>query len=180
MLFPEDPPASGRGASIKPELMASSIIPCPFYRRDSHQKDRGFTVLELLFVMGIIAILAVIAIPAYTGFIQKARETAVISYLGKIKRGEEIFRLTDPAGNYSGDFDQIETTGAIPPAAGGASRVAHDYNFSISAGVAVAPYWRVNANPVSGSAAVRWFYTDETGIIRYNTGAAAGPLSPPI
>lgn len=144
-------------------------------------QPRGFTFLELLFVMGIIGILAVIAIPAYTGFIQKARETAVISYLSKVKKAEEVFRVMDPAGLYTGDFDMLETTGGIPPSTGSSSRAVHDYTFTISAGVSFGqPYWRVNANPVNGSATVRWFYTDETGVIRYNTGATAGTGNPPI
>ncbi len=144
------------------------------------RRARGFTVVELLFVMGILGILAAIVIPMYTSFIQKARETAVITVLSKIKKAEEVHRLGDPSGLYAGDFQDLVSTGILSPAAGNAERDEHDYRFTLASGVAGGiPYWTVNANPVNGSATVRWFFVDETGVVRFETGAPATSASPP-
>lgn len=143
-------------------------------------RSRGFTVVELLFVMGILGILAFIAIPAYTNFIQKARETAVKTTLSKIKKAEEIHRLSDPSGLYTGNFQDLVATGILSPAAGTDTRDEHDYRFTLASGVTGGlPYWTVNANPVNGSTSVRWFFIDETGIARYEIGAPANSGSPP-
>ena len=124
---------------------------------------RGFTVVELLFVMGILGILAVIAIPAYTSFIQKARETAVVTTLSKIKRGQEA----------------LVATGVLSPAPGGATRDEHDYRFTLAAGVSGGvPHWTVNANPLDASASAKWFYIDDAGVARFETGAPANSGSP--
>lgn len=142
---------------------------------------RAFTVVELLFVMGILGILAVIVIPAYTSFIQKARETAVITVLSKIRKAEEVHRLGDPSGLYAGGFQDLVATGILSPAAGTATRDEHDYRFTLASGVAGGiPYWTVNANPLDGSTSVRWFFVDETGVVRYETGAPATSASPPV
>ncbi len=152
----------------------------PISSGDALSRARGFTVIELLFVLGILGILAIIAIPAYTSFIQKARETAVITMLSKIKKAEEVHRLGDPSGLYSGDFQDLVATGILSPAAGTATRDEHDYRFTLASGVAGGiPYWTVNANPLDGSASVRWFFVDETGVTRYETGAPATSASPP-
>lgn len=148
-------------------------------RRSSGQG--GFTVIELLFIMAIIGILAVIALPLYNRFIQKARETSVISYLAKVVRAEELHYLDSPTVSYSADFDELEATGMIEPSIGTSTRVEHDYNFSLNAGLAAGkPFWNVGANPVNGDTSARWFYADETGVIRFETGSAAGPASPQI
>ncbi|HAO94239.1 MAG TPA: hypothetical protein DCR11_10270 [Deltaproteobacteria bacterium] len=140
---------------------------------------RGFTVVELLFVMGILGILAVIAIPAYTSFIQKARETAVVTTLSKIKRGQEVYRLADSVGLYTGDFQALVATGVLSPAPGGATRDEHDYRFTLAAGVSGGvPYWTVNANPLDASASAKWFYIDDAGVARFETGAPANSGSP--
>lgn len=141
----------------------------------------GFTVLELLFVMFIVAILAVFAIPAYVGFIQKARETAVVSYLSKIKKAEEVHKLgLNSGGLYSNSFDILEDTGIVPPATGISSRVEHEYTFDLTAGVdgSSLPYWRATAAPLSSDASAKWFYIDDQGPVRYETGAAATASSP--
>ncbi|GMR05406.1 MAG: type IV pilin protein [Thermodesulfobacteriota bacterium] len=141
----------------------------------------GFTVLELLFIMAIIGILAAIAIPMYTRFIQKARETSVISYLSKVVRAEEMYYIDSPTVSYTGDFDELETTGMIAPSTGTATRVEHDYTFSITAGaVAGKPFWNVTADPVNGSLKARWFYADETGALRFETGGVANASSPQV
>lgn len=134
----------------------------------------GFTVIELLFVMGILFIISVIAIPAYVKFIQKARETAVVAYMDKVKKAEEMYRLQNPSNVYSGSFDELETTGLIAPANGAASRVEHEYTFSLTSGInGGEPYWAVNANPLSSNPAARWFYSDNAGAVRYKQGSAA-------
>jgi prepilin-type N-terminal cleavage/methylation domain-containing protein len=46
------------------------------YRKNSHS---GFTLVEVIVVLVILAILAAIAIPALTGYIQKAKDRALIS-----------------------------------------------------------------------------------------------------
>lgn len=149
--------------------------------RPAASGSRGYTLLEILVTVFIIAIVAAIAIPIYTKFIQKARETAVIAYLSKIKKAQVIHQLEDPVGNYSGDFDALEATGALPPSTGSASRIEHDYRIDLAAGAdAFGPFWNATAEPLSGSTSVRWFYTDKTGVIRAEVGATAGPASPPI
>lgn len=134
----------------------------------------GFTILELLFVMGILFIIAVIAIPAYVKFIQKARETSVVAYMNKVKKAEEMYRLQNPSNMYSGSFDELETTGLLAPANGAASRVEHEYTFFLTSGInGGEPYWVVNANPLSSNPAARWFYIDNAGAVRYKQGSAA-------
>jgi len=52
----------------------------PWFRRGraaSAQSDSGFTLIELMIVMAIIAILATIAVPSYTANVKHAREAVL-------------------------------------------------------------------------------------------------------
>ena len=45
------------------------------------KKNGGFTLVELIVVIAILAILAGVAVPAYSGYIEKAKDAAVITEL---------------------------------------------------------------------------------------------------
>jgi len=143
--------------------------------------DRGFTLLELLITLALVSIVAAIGIPVYTKFIQKARESSAVTYISKARKAQSVFR-TGAQDNYSGDFEELETTGIIPPGAGSPSRVVQDYSFDLTAGMNASgePYWNMTAAPTSAYKPSRWFYVDDTGVIRFEVDTAASAASPPL
>ena len=141
--------------------------------------DSGFTLVELLVVVAIVGVLVAVAVPSYISFIQRARETAVQAYMGKVRKAQEVYRFNDPAGIFSGSFDDLETTGFVEPDTGAASRLMNDYTLDLVAGVSSGePYWNILATPISSNPKAKYLYIDQTGIMRYAVGSPAGPGSP--
>jgi len=141
----------------------------------------GFTLLELIIVVAIVALLAAIALPAYNAFIQRAKETAVLSYLNNVKKAQETLRIEDAASLYADSFEDLETTGFVNDSTGAASRVEHGYQFTLAAGISSGEaFWNIIADPAYVNPKARHFYVDQTGVVRYAVGAPAGPGSPPI
>jgi prepilin-type N-terminal cleavage/methylation domain-containing protein len=62
-------------------------------------KQKGFTIVELLIVIVVIAILAAITIVAYNGIQDRANNTAVESDLANIAKKIETWKITN-SGNY--------------------------------------------------------------------------------
>jgi type IV pilus assembly protein PilE len=57
------------------------------------RKEEGFTLIEVMIVVGIVAILAAIALPSYTQYIQRARVTKAVSGLSDMRlRMERYFQ----------------------------------------------------------------------------------------
>ena len=74
------------------------------------KKNGGFTLVELIVVIAILAILAGVAIPAYSGYIEKAKDAAVITELDAIQTAAQAANAT------AGAVDTIEvdaSTGEI-------------------------------------------------------------------
>lgn len=55
--------------------------------------EKGFTIVELLIITVVIGILALIAIPQYTGYINKARVTLAIGALDTLRTTLELFHI---------------------------------------------------------------------------------------
>jgi prepilin-type N-terminal cleavage/methylation domain-containing protein len=66
--------------------------PLPTLRRLRSQ--RGFTLLELMFVVVILSVLATIAVASYSGYIRQARMQEAVSFLGAIRIRQELYFQT--------------------------------------------------------------------------------------
>jgi len=78
-------------------------------------KSEGFSLVELMIVVAIMAILAAIAIPSYLNFQMKARESEARTNLAAIKTCEE---------SYKAETDQYRTCAAYPAAVPSATSTA--------------------------------------------------------
>lgn len=54
------------------------------------KKQSGFTLIELMIVVAIVAILAAVAMPAYKGYVAKAKFSDVINSAGAVKTQVEL------------------------------------------------------------------------------------------
>jgi prepilin-type N-terminal cleavage/methylation domain-containing protein len=60
--------------------------------RNAARTRKGFSLMELMIVVVITGVLAAIAIPTFTGYIQKSRTSEAVQFLGVIKLRQEAFR----------------------------------------------------------------------------------------
>jgi type IV pilus assembly protein PilE len=58
----------------------------------SMKKNRGFTLIELMITIAIVAIIAAIAIPSYTDYVRKGRRSQAVSELGRLQMTLERWR----------------------------------------------------------------------------------------
>ncbi|MGA2038083.1 MAG: prepilin-type N-terminal cleavage/methylation domain-containing protein [Bryobacteraceae bacterium] len=137
-------------------------------------RQRGFSLIELLIVVSIILILITIAVPKFTHAQMFTREAAAIQAVKTIHTAEVQFQ--SQYGRYA-----VSLTELGPPASGAPNSSAADligsdlangekqgYKFTVSA---VAGGYTVNAVPVQyGSSGSRSFYSDQSMVVRENDG----------
>lgn len=76
------------------------------------KSNRGLTLIELLVVIVIIGILAAIAIPAYSGYLVRARRADAKTALEQFRASQEMFRAE--RGSYSTDLLQLVNSWGVP------------------------------------------------------------------
>jgi type IV pilus assembly protein PilE len=59
--------------------------------------QNGFTLIELMIVVGIVAIISAIAMPFYTDYIETSREATLINNIATMEAFQEDFRLRNGA-----------------------------------------------------------------------------------
>lgn len=143
------------------------------------KKHAGFTLIELMIVVAIIAIIAAIAIPNLLRSRMQSNESAAIGNLRTVTGAEVAFHAANSA--YAQAFADL--TGATPPFLDGNwAATKQGYDFTLGAAAAGGTQnFAANADPATpGTTGNRYFYTDASGVIRFNAAAAAGPADTPI
>lgn len=80
------------------------------------KQGKGITLIELLVVILIVGVLAAIAIPAYTGYMQRARRVDAKTALEQLRASQEMFRAE--RGGYSINIAQLRSTWGVPGVSG--------------------------------------------------------------
>lgn len=139
------------------------------------KRQHGFTLIEMMIVVGIIAILSAIAIPNLLRSRVQSNEAAAIQNIRTVIGAQTVFQTANQ--RFAADFAELTAgnpaflDGSWDPANGGYLYVlvGTDYSFTLN----------VNAKQY-GVTGNRGFYTDTSGVIRYAEMADADSASTPI
>ena len=63
------------------------------------KNNKGFTLVELIIVVAIIAVLSAVAVPQYIKYVEKSRVGVDESYISEVAHNLEIIGATDPKVN---------------------------------------------------------------------------------
>ena len=158
------------------------------------RKQTGFSLIELLIVVAIILIIAAIAIPSLIQSKMTANEASAVQTLRDINTAESMYSVQFGIG-FSQDLPSLGgTTGTassttallIPDPVAQTPNTKDGFSFTYVVTGNNGPNgtpsnYTVNANPITpGSTGRRWFYTDETFVIHFNTTSSATANDPPI
>ncbi|SHM06155.1 type IV pilus assembly protein PilE [Rhodanobacter sp. OK091] len=123
-------------------------------RYSGHQlRSAGFTLVELMIVVAIIAVLAAIALPTYTSYITKTRRTAAKGCLSEYANYMERYYTTNL--RYDQDTQTTPVQNSLTLAGldcATPQRTGNDYGYSFPSGAASVSTYTIQAVPISGSA----------------------------
>jgi len=78
--------------------------------------NKGITLMELLVVILIVGVLAAVAIPAYTGYIERARRSDAKTCLEQMRASQEMRRAEK--GSYSTSITELRNTWGVAGSCG--------------------------------------------------------------
>ena len=107
--------------------------------------SRGFTLVELVIVIAIVAILVTVALPAYQDYIIRANRGAAQSYLMDVAQKQQLY--FNDARTYAADTATLNVT--IP------ERVAASYAIAFNVQSGPPPTFTVTATPLAGTSQVK-------------------------
>jgi len=163
-------------------------------RKDNAMRSRqkGFSLIELLIVVAIILIIAAIAIPNFLASRMAANESSAVQETRAITTAQVVYNtqygigysvaLAD-LGDAGGQTATATNACLIDAVLAAGSKAGYTFLYLplLADGAGHFTTYSVNANPkVLGSTGRRFFYADQTAVIRQNYTAAAVAGDPAI
>lgn len=110
-----------------------------------HGRKRGFTLIELMIVVAIIAIVAAVALPSYFGSVRKSRRADAINLMSQVAQAQERWRGNNTT--FANDFGSAVLNVRAPasPASGVTTLNETYYTISVPAGTNTATAYTVRA-----------------------------------
>lgn len=110
------------------------------------KKLRGFTLIELMIAIAVIAILVSVAYPSYQDYLRKGRRAAAQSFMMEVANKQQQYLLD--ARQYALGAGAVTTLGLAAP-----KEVSSYYTITVDPAVATTPpTYNIVATPVAGSA----------------------------
>jgi|SRR5271168_1716337 len=158
------------------------------------KKQKGFSLIELLIVVAIILIIAAIAIPNLLRSRMAANEASAVGSLRSLNTAQVTYSTTYPNIGFAAAISSLGGTAASCTGAATstnsclvdsvlASGTKSGYTFlePASTGTPVVTYTFTGTPVTVGQTGQRMFFTDQSGVIRFDsTGAGATVASTPI
>lgn len=148
------------------------------------KNQKGFTLVEIMIVVAIIALLAAIAIPNLLRARHNANETASIGAMRTLSTAMESFRAAQTPPTYPANLAALSA--AVPPYVGatlagataaGTARQGYFYTYTLTNANA----YTLQGTPATvGTTGTRRFFVDQSGVIRANAAGAATVASPEV
>lgn len=142
----------------------------------------GFTLVEMMVVIAIISTLAAISIPVFLTSRINANEASAIASCKAISSACQSYYMNVDPHTYPAQLDDLVAPASDPPYIDtvlAVNRQKQGYRFTYSLNNSES--FSLNADPMTvGRTGNRYFFVDETGIIRANTGGSADATSTPI
>lgn len=133
---------------------------------------KGFTLVEIMIVVSLVIILVLLAAPGILRSRVIANEGTAIGNLKAINNACQLYHMNN--NKYPDSLSELSVTS--PPYLDSVLASGEKQSYGFVYALSSDDSFTVNANPLSsGLLKGRYFYLDESGIIRANSGSAAGP-----
>ena len=155
------------------------------------RKQKGFSLIELLIVVAIILIIAAIAIPNLLRSRIAANESSAVGSMRSINTAQVTYASTYPDTGFGANLQVLGPASGSTTVSSTASGLIDNvlgcslatcnksgYKFSVSGTTSA---YVSGGDPITaGQTGQRYFYSDASGVIRFNGSAAAGSSDSPL
>lgn len=153
-------------------------------------KQKGFSLIELLIVVAIILIIAAIAIPNLLRARMAANEASAVASMRTMNTAFVMYNstygmypaaLSNMADVAAGTAPTSTSADLLDPILSSAAPQKSGYNFVYAPAGANNVSYTVNGNPITANhTGIRFFFTDQSAVIRYNSSTTASVTDSPL